>query len=307
MLKQQRARVPGEELALCGRTYRVEEIVDTDGMCINYHVTFPQMPAGWEGMVCELYPRNMERHIRRRKDGVLSCDAVGEQALRECASAFWEGFQAQAALLTRLFPDPRGGMGYFPAYGTCYAARMLPKGQRLSEVLERGPCSFAQAMAYGTALLDAVECYHQRGLLHLDICPQTVRLLPERGVLLEHRGYGLWHRNVLGPFPLRSTPEYVSPEVQLRNFSEIGPAADLYAVCAVLFRLLVGRPLGEEELLGSGLRRVFSPRLAAAHRISPQSMEELGRVLRRGLHTLPRKRYPSAAELRQALAGAEQA
>lgn len=301
MLEQQRACQPGETMALCGRTYKVEEVVDSDGMYMNYRVSFPQLKPQWESMVYELYPKGMGEHIRRDADGALFCDNVGEMEMQACFLPFWKGFQAQADALAGILSGREGGIGYISAHGGHYILRVSPSGTPLSRRLNEGALSFEALMGIAAGLLDGLEHYHRRGLLHLDICPQTVRLLEGCGVLLEHRGYGLWLSQMLGAFPLAGTPGYAPPEVQLRNYSQIDRASDLYAVCAVLFRLLVGRPLGEEELLGSGLRRAFSPDLAAFYHISPKTMDSMARILRKGLHTLPRKRYQSVEELREEL------
>ena len=304
MLEQQRARQPGETMALCGRTYKVEEVVDSDGMYMNYRVSFPQLKPQWESVVYELYPKGMGEHIRRGADGALFCDDVGKMEMQAYVLPFWKGFQAQADALAGMLSSREGGIGYVSTHGGHYILRVSPRGTPLSRRLSGSPLSFEALMGIAADLLDGLEHYHQRGLLHLDICPQTVRLLEGCGVLLEHRGYGLWLSQMPGAFPLAGTPGYAPPEVQLRNYSQIDQTSDLYAVCAVLFRLLVGRPLGEEELLGSGLRRAFSPELAAFYHIPSKTMDHMARILRKGLHTLPRKRYQSVEELRLELLAA---
>ena len=240
MLEQQRARQPGETMALCGRTYKVEEVVDSDGMYMNYRVSFPQLKPQWESVVYELYPKGMGEHIRRGADGALFCDDVGKMEMQAYVLPFWKGFQAQADALAGMLSSREGGIGYVSTHGGHYILRVSPRGTPLSRRLSGSPLSFEALMGIAAGLLDGLEHYHQRGLLHLDICPQTVRLLEGCGVLLEHRGYGLWLSQMPGAFPLAGTPGYAPPEVQLRNYSQIDQTSDLYAVCAVLFRLLDG-------------------------------------------------------------------
>lgn len=76
---------------------------------------------------------------------------------------------------------------------------------------------------------------------------------------------------------------------------EITEAADLYSCCAVLFEMLAGRPLQEEEIVGRQLYGTLQRILSDCTTIQRAGLTDL---LYRGLHVLPHRRFPSAAAMR---------
>lgn len=136
-------------------------------------------------------------------------------------------------------------------------------------------------------ILYALDRLHQNGHLHLAVCPENILLFPERVVLL--------HQKAALP--------YIAPEVRLNNLSEIGPASDIYSACAVFFRLVMKRRLREEEVIGMGLYRCFWADQDVFFGDSEELKRRTVKILFRGLHTLPRKRYASAAALLSEMEG----
>lgn len=100
-------------------------------------------------------------------------------------------------------------------------------------------------------------------------------------------------------WPLSVKQGYSSPEVRLQRLEFICPASDLYGVSAVFFRMLTGHPLSEQEVIGPSLNRSFPKDLPIFHREAESAARIAVQIVRRGLHTLPRKRYRSVDEMRQ--------
>ena len=61
--------------------------------------------------------------------------------------------------------------------------------------------------------------------------------------------------------------------------------------------MLLGRPLTYAELMGTGLARGLRQSLARAQELPDARADELARLLWRGLHLLPQRRFSSAREL----------
>ncbi len=165
-------------------------------------------------------------------------------------------------------------------------------GQNLEVLLRerREPLSIQEALLLTKEVLSAVEEFHGRGRLHLAVCPENIWILPGRAVLrMPEEDYS----------PERQW--YFAPEVRLRNYGEASRASDLYSVCAVLFYLVMGLPLGDEEVVGSRLSRYFLDPEAALPGLPRIAAAGIGRILLKGLHTLPQRRYQNAAELRRDL------
>lgn len=155
-------------------------------------------------------------------------------------------------------------------------------GDRLQD---GGSFSPGEGVSITLAILRALEAYHKRGRAHLELDPDCV-LLEEEGVRL------CWK---VGGYPRKLW--YQAPEVQMRQYQSLGYRADLYSVTAILFHLLLGRPLREREILGSGLRELPGLLPGMGRRASGLASQ----ILRRGMHTLPQRRYQSAGELRRDL------
>jgi serine/threonine protein kinase len=94
------------------------------------------------------------------------------------------------------------------------------------------------------------------------------------------------------------TPNYLAPEVLLGDWRAIGPAADVYGLGALLFRLLTGRPPMEgAAVVGMVLDPVRSRTLVPPSRLQPGLPRELDTVCLRCLQKTPARRYASAEAL----------
>lgn len=88
-----------------------------------------------------------------------------------------------------------------------------------------------------------------------------------------------------------------APELRLMNLAALDRASDIFSCCALLYRMLLGRPLTDAELMGTGLARGLRQSLARAQELPDARADELARLLWRGLHLLPQRRFSSAREL----------
>jgi serine/threonine-protein kinase len=156
------------------------------------------------------------------------------------------------------------------------------------------------------ALARAVHCAHERGILHRDLKPQNV-LLAEDGTP-KVADFGLAKLLAAGPGVssaayetqsgvLLGTPCYMAPEQTSGRAGDVGPAGDVYALGAILYELLTGRPPLQGASALETLEQVRRQEPVPPCRLQPSVPRDLDAVCLRCLEKEPGRRYASAAKL----------
>jgi tRNA A-37 threonylcarbamoyl transferase component Bud32 len=177
--------------------------------------------------------------------------------------------------------------------GCGYLAMPLARGGSLAELLRRGPLAPEEGLAILAAAADALDAAHAAGLLHRDVTPDNVLLDPDGPWLAD---FGLARRGRAATTTaeglLIGTAGYLAPEVI--SGAPAGPAADRYALAAVAFRTLAGRPPFEADgvagLLYAHVHRT-PPRASSLRSGLPRSLDA---ALARGLSKDPEARPATA-------------
>ncbi len=179
-----------------------------------------------------------------------------------------------------------------------YLVLELIRGQDLHALLvERGgPLPVETAVGVGRGALAALAYAHAQGLVHRDIKPENIMLTPDGLVKVTDFGLALSRGDVrlTREEALVGTVLYMAPEVL--QGEETGPSADLYAVGAVLYELLTGRPpfvAGDPlAVISQALHAPLTPPRQIRASIPPG----LDRIVTALLEKAPERRYASAAE-----------
>lgn len=120
--------------------------------------------------------------------------------------------------------------------GTLWTVTECVDGIPLGELLARhGTFNYARAARIGLELLDILEAAHGEGITHGELSPGQVFVRNQGSLVVT--GFGLAGATLA---PRLTAPSYASPE-QARD-ERIGPAADLWALGAILYTMLEGRP-----------------------------------------------------------------
>lgn len=172
-------------------------------------------------------------------------------------------------------------------------------GVSLAEALQaRGPFPAAEIAALGRQACAGLEHAHDRGLVHRDVKPQNL-LLREDGTLkvadfgIARAGDGTATLTQAGT--VLGTAAYMAPEVIAGE--PAGPAADVYALGAVLYELTTARPPRRVATIAELARAEPTPPPSAHAEGIPDHLEE---TIMRCLAGDPAHR-PSVAEVAREL------
>jgi len=192
-------------------------------------------------------------------------------------------------------------------HGLPYLALELVDGGSLAGELNGKPWDNRKAVQLVAQLADAIQHAHDRGIIHRDLKPANILLA---GPLAETDAdftpkitdFGLAKRLEEGKGLTRTgavmgTPSYMAPEQASGNNEAIGPAADVYALGAILYELLTGRPpfIGATPL--DTIEQVLGEEPVPPRQRNRRIDRDVETICLTCLRKEPPKRYASAAAL----------
>jgi serine/threonine protein kinase len=183
--------------------------------------------------------------------------------------------------------------------GRPFYSMKLIEGTSLAQELPRfrhDPRGAARLLAL---VARAVHHAHQRGLLHRDLKPANVLLdrdgqphVTDFGLAKKIEGDG----GLTQSGAIVGTPEYMAPE-QARGQKGLTVAADVYALGAVLYALLTGRPPFKGAHILETLRQTIETEATPPRVHHPQVNRDLEVICLKCLEKDPAKRYGAAEAL----------
>ncbi|HJQ98377.1 MAG TPA: protein kinase [Candidatus Polarisedimenticolaceae bacterium] len=230
-------------------------------------------------------------------------------------------FEREAKVLASLnHPNVATVHGYHDANGIRFLVMELVPGETLEDRLKRSAMPVDEAVAVAKKIAEGIEYAHERGIVHRDLKPANVKLTPDGGVKVLDFGLA----KAISGDPMTSGPTstptviptltsvgtvagmilgtaaYMSPE-QARG-TGVDRRADIWAFGAVLWEMLTGKRLFEEETASDTLAAVLRAPIEWSQ--LPASLPSgLVRLLRRCLERNPKARLRDIGEARIALDG----
>jgi WD40 repeat protein len=184
--------------------------------------------------------------------------------------------------------------------GQHYFSMGFVEGESVAQRVADGPLSARQAAELVRQVAEAVHSAHEHGVIHRDLKPANI--------LIDARGrpritdFGLAKRirddrglTVTGQ--VMGTPSYMPPEQAAGRLDQIGPAADVYALGAILYCLLTGRPPFQSASPTDTILQVLEKQPVPPRELNESVPRDLETIALRCLQKEPKRRYGSAREL----------
>jgi eukaryotic-like serine/threonine-protein kinase len=189
----------------------------------------------------------------------------------------------------------------------------LVDGETLADRIAQGPIPVDEALPIARQIAEALEAAHEVGIIHRDLKPANIKLRPDGTVKVLDFGLA----KALDPAPsaidasqsptitspammtgmgvLLGTAAYMSPE-QARG-KAVDRRTDIWALGAVLFEMLTGRPIYEGQTVTDTLAQVVTqpPRW---NLLPPATPAAIRRILGRCLERDRRGRFQAAGDVR---------
>ncbi len=254
-------------------------------------------PVVGEGGMARVY-RGYDRHLRRP----VAIKVLAPPYDRD--QAFVERFRREARAAAGLsHPNVVSVFDSGSYHGTHFIVTELVEGETLAHRLRRGPMAPGEAVAVAVDVCHALEAAHARGLIHRDVKPGNVMLLPDGRVKVVDFGIAraAGSDTLTGTGVVLGSTAYLAPEQA--SGQPVDERADLYALGCVLYEMLTGAvPFSADTPVATMYRHVNEdPPPPSSIRPAPAGLEA---VVMRCLEKLPRRRFGSAADLEHALLAA---
>jgi serine/threonine protein kinase/WD40 repeat protein len=204
-------------------------------------------------------------------------------------------------------------------------------GGSLRDRLDGTPLPPRDAAQFVEILARAIQAAHERGVVHRDLKPANVLLAsggcesasggceppvepaspegshpPLAQCLPKITDFGLAKRLDVGTGQtatgaVMGTPEYMAPEQAGGQSKQVGPAADVYALGAILYELLTGRPPFKAATPLDTLLQVVADDPVPPRRLQSRTPRDLETICLKCLRKEPAKRYTTARDLAEDL------
>ena len=250
-----------------------------------------EIARGGMGIVYKARQKSLDRIV------ALKLLLFGPQASPE----FAKRFRAEAVLAASLQHPHIVAIHEVGAYaGEQFFVMDYVAGPSLAQLVGHQPLPARRAADYLKTIAEAIHYAHERGILHRDLKPSNVLIDPNNQPRVTD--FGLARRfesdsQVTLTGQVLGSPNYIPPEQALGKRGKVSRQSDVYALGAMLYHLLTGRPPFQGETLTDTLQQVLNTEPLAPRRLNPSVPRDLETICLKCLEKEPARRYATAQSL----------
>ena len=264
--------------------------IDSEFPEVDGYTILAQLGHGGMGVVYKAYQERLSRFV------ALKMIRAGSLAKPEDLARF--RIEAEAVAKQR-HPNIIQIFDIGEVGGLPFVALELLEGGSLDAFLAGTPQPGEACATLSATLARAIHAAHQAGIVHRDLKPSNVMFGTDRipkitdfglAKRLEEEGYTETGQ-VLG------SPSYIPPEQAQGRAKEVGPAADIYSLGAILYEMLTGRPPFKGTTPIETVMQVLYEDPVPPSYLQPQVPRDLETICLKCLAKEPHKRYLTAVAL----------
>jgi eukaryotic-like serine/threonine-protein kinase len=197
--------------------------------------------------------------------------------------------------------------------GTPYQVLEFLAGENLGARLRRGPMPQGAALDVARQIGSALAAAHRAGVVHRDLKPENIFLCPtDAGGVVTERvkvlDFGI--SKIRGSQTVKTqdqvligTPQYMSPEQASGQNAAVDARTDLFALGAIVYEMLSGRPAFSGESVIAVIMNVVTGTPAPLATLVPQAPASVVAAVERALAKKPEERFADVAGFIEALTG----
>ncbi len=181
--------------------------------------------------------------------------------------------------------------------GWHYFSMDYVEGRDFSAILRLNLLPAKIAATYVRQMAEAIHYAHLQGVLHRDLKPSNILIDSHDQVRITDFGLALrveGDQGLTQTGQIVGTPSYMPPEQAQCNRALIGPASDVYALGAVLYESLTGRPPFRADSVMKTLDQVIHAEAASLRTLNASIPKDLETICLKCLEKEPHKRYGTA-------------
>jgi tetratricopeptide (TPR) repeat protein len=254
------------------------------------YVILGELGRGGMGVVYQARQRALDRTV------ALKMILAGAHAGRAELARFRTGAEAVARLQ---HPNVVQIHEVGEHEGHPYFSLEFCPGGSLDRKLQGTPLPPRQAAELVEALATAMHAAHAKGIIHRDLKPANVLLAEDGTPKITDFGLAkkLDEAGQTASGAVLGTPAYMAPEQATGESKAVGPATDVWALGAILYECLTGRPPFKAATALDTLFQVVTKEPVLVRQLQPKVPCDLETVCHKCLRKDPPKRYASAQGL----------
>jgi serine/threonine-protein kinase len=174
-------------------------------------------------------------------------------------------------------------------------------------VVSKGALPLGVGLRIAKQMCQGLEAAHQQGVVHRDIKPQNMLILPETGDV-KIMDFGIARRSEVKGAPppkadsgltsagtVMGTPDYMSPEQAQGSLADF--RSDIYSLGVVLYEIFTGRlPFTGDNLMQVVLAHI-QQQAATPRSLNPRIPVPLERIIVRCMEKIPAQRYEKVGDM----------